>query len=87
MASCSPLNLQPERNLNKVTLLYNDRNVHIYEHTTVCRNMHTYIILCSLHINTTYNALSHINLYMLQMTYNAVTVLGPFNVGKVTVLG
>jgi len=43
MASCSPLHLQPERNLNKVTLLYNDRNVHIYEHTTVCKNIHTHI--------------------------------------------
>jgi len=67
--------------------VYDDRNVHIYEHTTVCRNMHTHTILCSVHINTTYNALSHIKLYELQITYNIITVLGPFNVDKVTVLG
>jgi len=49
--------------------------------------MHTYIILCSVNMNTTYNALSHINLYELRMTYNVVTVLGPTNVDNVTVLG
>jgi len=38
-------------------------------------------------MNTTYNALSHINLYELRMTYNIVTVLGPSNIDKVIVLG